>query len=60
MQSVTGQTGLPDYRVADLVRDAELMPQVQKTAGVLQESSDAAAAAIVRRWLGDAGRYGKV
>ncbi len=26
----TRQTGLPDYRVANLVRDAELMPQVQR------------------------------
>ncbi|MGI9233048.1 MAG: ATP-dependent DNA helicase RecG [Woeseiaceae bacterium] len=56
----TRQTGLPDYRVADLVRDAELMPQVQVTAEGLRSSSEATAAAIVRRWLGDAGRYGKV
>ena len=54
------QTGLPDYRVADLVRDAELMPQVQAVATALQQRSGATAAAIVRRWLGDAGRYGKV
>jgi ATP-dependent DNA helicase RecG len=56
----TRQTGLPDYRVADLVRDAELMPQVQTTAEDLRRGSEATAAAIVRRWLGDAGRYGKV
>lgn len=56
----TRQTGLPDYRVADLVRDAELMPQVQITAEALRKSSEATATAIVRRWLGDAGRYGKV
>ena len=56
----TRQTGLPDYRVADLVRDAELMPQVQMTAEALRQGSEATAAAIVRRWLGDAGRYGKV
>ncbi|MBT8082230.1 MAG: ATP-dependent DNA helicase RecG [Gammaproteobacteria bacterium] len=55
----TRQTGLPDYRVANLVRDAELMPQVQITAGEIGRSP-AQAAAIVRRWLGDAGRYGKV
>jgi ATP-dependent DNA helicase RecG len=54
------QTGLPDYRVANLVRDAELMPQVQMVAESLQKRSAATAAAIVRRWLGDAGRYGKV
>jgi ATP-dependent DNA helicase RecG len=56
----TKQTGLPDYRIANLVRDAELMPQVQVTAEALSKKSEQRAAAIVRRWLGDAGRYGKV
>jgi len=56
----TRQTGLPDYRVANLVRDADLMPQVQVTAETLRRSDPQAAAALVRRWLGDAGRYGKV
>ena len=56
----TRQTGLPDYRVADLVRDAHLMPRVQSTAEALRRSAAAQAEAIVRRWLGDAGRYGKV
>ena len=54
------QTGLPDYRVANLVRDAELMPQVQVVAETLRKNNADTAAAIVRRWLGDAGRYGKV
>ena len=56
----TRQTGLPDYRVADLVRDADLMPQVQIAAEEIRMSSPDLAGAIVRRWLGDAGRYGKV
>jgi len=56
----TRQTGLPDYRVANLVRDADLMPQVQITAEGIRTSSPDTAKAIVRRWLGDAGRYGKV
>ena len=56
----TKQTGLPDYRIANLVRDAELMPQVQVAAESLRKKSQALAAAIIRRWLGDAGRYGKV
>ena len=56
----TRQTGLPDYRIANLVRDAELMPDVQRAAETLQRSAPDGAAAIVRRWLGDAGRYGKV
>jgi ATP-dependent DNA helicase RecG len=56
----TRQTGLPDYRVANLVRDAELMPGVQVAAETIQRASPGTAEAIVRRWLGDAGRYGKI
>ena len=56
----TRQTGLPDYRIAELARDAELMPEVQITAESIRKESERRAAAIVRRWLGDAGRYGKV
>jgi ATP-dependent DNA helicase RecG len=52
----TRQTGLPDYRIANLVRDAELMPKVQLVAERMTHN----APAIVRRWLGDAGHYGKV
>ena len=55
----TRQTGLPDYRVANLVRDANLMPQVQIIAEEIRRSPGTAAA-IIRRWLGDANRYGKV
>jgi len=54
------QTGLPEYRIADLVRDAELMAQVQITAEALRKRPGNRATAIVRRWLGDAARYGKV
>lgn len=56
----TRQTGLPDYRIANLARDAELMPGVQMAAESITRSAPHTAAAIVRRWLGDAGRYGKV
>jgi ATP-dependent DNA helicase RecG len=56
----TRQTGLPDYRIADLARDAELMPEIQIVAMALQKESGTRADAIVRRWLGDASRYGKV
>jgi len=55
----TKQTGLPDYRVANLVRDAHLMPEVQMTAESLRDRA-AVRDALIRRWLGDADRYGKV
>lgn len=56
----TRQTGLPEYRIADLVRDAELMPKVQLAAESIRRSAQGFGDQIVRRWLGDAGRYGKV
>ena len=56
----TRQTGLPEYRIANLVRDAELMPKVQIAAENIRRSAGDKTTAIVRRWLGDAGRYGKV
>ena len=55
----TKQTGLPDYRVANLVRDAHLMPEVQMTAESLRDRA-MIRDALIRRWLGDADRYGKV
>jgi ATP-dependent DNA helicase RecG len=56
----TRQTGLPEYRIANLVRDADLMPAVQTTAGRLQAEQPTVAEAIVQRWLGGVRRYGKV
>jgi ATP-dependent DNA helicase RecG len=56
----TRQTGLPQYRIASLVRDAELMPRVQLAAESIRRTARAQGNAITRRWLGDAGRYGKV
>jgi ATP-dependent DNA helicase RecG len=56
----TRQTGLPDYRIANLIRDAELMPRVQLVAERLTRDAPLKSEAIIRRWLGDAGRYGKV
>lgn len=55
----TRQTGLPDYRIADLGRDAHLMPKVQTAANRLADDK-ASRDAIIRRWLGDASRYAKV
>jgi ATP-dependent DNA helicase RecG len=56
----TRQTGLPEYRIANLVRDADLMPSVQKAAGIVQREHPDAERAIVTRWLGDTHHYGKV
>jgi ATP-dependent DNA helicase RecG len=55
----TRQTGLAQLRVADLVRDADLMPLVQELASQLEERPSVAAE-LMQRWIGTGGRYGEV
>lgn len=56
----TRQTGLPEYRIADLVRDAALMPRVQIAAETLLRHDRNRVRAVVRRWLTHAGHYARV
>jgi ATP-dependent DNA helicase RecG len=55
----TRQTGLMQLRVADLVRDADLMPVVQDLARQLGDRPEVAAE-LIRRWIGSGRRYGDV
>jgi ATP-dependent DNA helicase RecG len=56
----TRQTGLAQLRVADLMRDADLLPRVQETAEVLLASYPDNIAALAVRWIGTAEQYGRV
>ena len=53
----TRQTGLAAFRVADLVRDAALLPQVHRIGERLLREHPAAADRLVERWIGGAARY---
>ncbi|KAF1722954.1 ATP-dependent DNA helicase RecG [Pseudoxanthomonas wuyuanensis] len=53
----TRQTGLAAFRVADLARDAGLLPQVRDLADRLLAESPATADRLVERWVGGAARY---
>ena len=53
----TRQTGLANFRLADLVRDADLLPQVHALADRLLSDSPDVAERIVMRWVGSAARY---
>ncbi|QDH69157.1 ATP-dependent DNA helicase RecG [Marilutibacter alkalisoli] len=53
----TRQTGLAAFRVADLIRDADLLPRVHEIGERLMETSPELAARIVARWVGGAARY---
>ena len=56
----TRQTGLAQLRVADLMRDADLLPRVHEAAELLLTSYPDNIAALAARWIGTAERYGRV
>jgi ATP-dependent DNA helicase RecG len=56
----TRQTGLAQMRVADLTRDADLLPRVQIAAQTLLRDWRSHAAPLIRRWVGHAEQYGRV
>ncbi len=56
----TRQTGMLQLRVADLSRDAALLPAVQDMARELFASSSQAVESLIRRWIGEGSRYGNV
>ena len=56
----TKQTGLMQMRVADLMRDADLLPAVQKTAELMLARYAENIPPLLRRWIGHGERFGKV
>jgi ATP-dependent DNA helicase RecG len=56
----TRQTGLMQLRVADLVRDSDLLPGVQKAAALMLGGPQANIAPLVSRWVGEGERFRKV
>lgn len=53
----TRQTGLAEFRLADLVRDADLLPAVHRLGETLLERRPDLAERVVARWIGSASRY---
>jgi ATP-dependent DNA helicase RecG len=53
----TRQTGLAAFRVADLARDADLLPLVHRIGERLQREAPDIADRLVERWIGGAARY---
>jgi ATP-dependent DNA helicase RecG len=56
----TRQTGLVQMRIADLMRDADLLPQVQQTAELMLATNAANIALLLRRWSGHGEKFGTV
>lgn len=55
----TKQTGLVDFKIADLIRDQYLITKVQKLAHQLHQYYPDNAQAIINRWLGNKELYSK-
>jgi ATP-dependent DNA helicase RecG len=56
----TRQTGLEQFRIADLQRDQLLLEDVRKTAADMLLHRPAESSAIVQRWLGRQQEYARV
>ena len=56
----TRQTGLAQMRVADLLRDADLLPRVQRVAELMLEQHAANIAPLLERWVGRGEAYGQI
>ncbi|HEX9207901.1 MAG TPA: ATP-dependent DNA helicase RecG [Steroidobacteraceae bacterium] len=53
----TRQTGLMQLRVADLVRDSDLLPDIQRAAALMLAGPEANIAGLVGRWVGAGERF---
>lgn len=56
----TKQTGLADLKIADLVRDADLIPEIQQHAYLLWKQHPDNAKALIQRWLPNKEKYSNV
>jgi ATP-dependent DNA helicase RecG len=55
----TRQTGMMQFRIADLSRDADLLPAVRQVATQIQQDARLGNA-VIRRWMGAGEEYGHV
>ena len=56
----TRQTGLAVLRIADLLRDQDLLPAVEQAANQLMQDYPGHVNPLIRRWIGEATRYADV
>jgi ATP-dependent DNA helicase RecG len=56
----TRQTGIMQFRLADLLRDAHLLPDVQICARELLQNNPATAEALLSRWVAEREHYAQV
>lgn len=53
----TRQTGVTDFKVADLLRDQSMIPEVQRAARYIHQQYPHYAKALIERWLPESSKY---
>jgi len=53
----TRQTGLAELKIADLIRDAALIPEIKQTAYLLWKKYPSNAKSLINRWLANKEKY---
>ncbi len=56
----TKQTGMMSFKIADLIKHADLLDQVREGADLFLTNSPTAVDALIRRWVGQGEQYAKV
>jgi ATP-dependent DNA helicase RecG len=56
----TRQTGNTQFRIADIVRDADLLPAVEEAAGLMLRQNPLGANELINRWVRLGMRYATV
>ena len=56
----TRQTGMMQFRIADILRDEQLIPEVQLCAEKIVKQYPEIIEPLIKRWLSGAERYGEV
>ncbi len=56
----TRQTGLLQLRIADIVREQAMLPEIRQAAANIMQQHPECVQPLIRRWLGSAERYGSV
>ena len=56
----TRQTGLMEFRLADIQMHADLLPEVARIAATIADSDPRGMDQLIRRWLGNAERFASV
>jgi ATP-dependent DNA helicase RecG len=56
----TRQTGVLQFRVADLARDRDLVPRIQEVSARLHHECPERIPSLIQRWVGSVTQYGNV